>query len=358
MYRNDPTTTGPNTDRAFHGARSEDSALFRVEGMGPVAPAAAAASAGSAESSGYIAVSTYAEQHKTPAAASDFEQKAALGELSAASAMIRPVVADPAPRPAARGLLQGAIAAVSVAVLTGLFGVAYHGMPTPQPTHEVKVAAPVLMELESDNGEGVDASADDEEELISDVEEDEDEDRILDDEETAELAPAPRKRAKSSKSSKRSKAKAKAKAKAEPAPKAEPEAKKAKKKAEELPREMSVECLLNPKSCMDDSPKKSSKPDAPSGPDLPSKLSLSQLKAGTATARNNARNQCADLADSGDKVQVKLSIAGATGKVISTKVLGSAAGSALGKCVAGKLAASRFDRTLAPQQGTQVTVRF
>ncbi len=347
MYRNDPTTTGPDTDRAFYGARSEDSALFRVDGMGSPAPAAA----GNAESSGYIAVSAYTER----AEAAGLEAEAGLGELSAASAMIRPVVADAAPRPAARGLLQGAIAAVSVAVLTGLFGVAYHGMPTPQTTHEVKMAAPVLMEMES----GDDAAADEEEELISDADEDEDEDMILDDEETAELtAEAPRKRSKSSKARKRSRAKAKAKPKAKPAPKAEPKPAPKAKKAEELPREMSVECLLNPKSCMDDTPKKSAKPDAPSTPELPSKLSLSQLKAGTAKARNNARNQCADLASSGDKVQVKLSIAGATGKVINTTVLGSAAGSALGKCVASKLAASRFDRTLSPQQGTQVTVRF
>ncbi|MCA9716721.1 MAG: hypothetical protein KC468_18760, partial [Myxococcales bacterium] len=188
MNRNDQTT-GTSTAPVFFGARSEDSALFRVD-AGAMAPAAAGALRGASESSGYIAVGDYtAERDRDAASASQFEANAGLGELSAASAMIRPVLRDDAPTShVSRGLLQGAIAAVSVAIVTGLFGIAYHGMPAPQQPRSVPVAAPMLMELESeptpqtddDEAEAADEPAD---ELATD----DDDDRILDDEETAAL---------------------------------------------------------------------------------------------------------------------------------------------------------------------------
>jgi hypothetical protein len=60
----------------------------------------------------------------------------------------------------------------------------------------------------------------------------------------------------------------------------------------------------------------------------------------------------------GETVEVKVSIAGGTGKVTAANALGEHAGSALGTCVAGALGQATFERFAKSQIGLKYTVRL
>lgn len=121
---------------------------------------------------------------------------------------------------------------------------------------------------------------------------------------------------------------------------------------------MSVDCLLEPARCRREVAAPAPAPVVPKGPELPAKLDAASSKASLAPTRARAKNECAGLAAGGEKVEVKLSVAGESGSVVASEVLGEWAGSGLGECVARELAATRFERFAAPQQGMSVTVRF
>ncbi|MEZ4447997.1 MAG: hypothetical protein R3B09_00875 [Nannocystaceae bacterium] len=149
--------------------------------------------------------------------------------------------------------------------------------------------------------------------------------------------------------------------KAAPAAKAEPvkaEPVKAEPAAKAGPDPMSVECLLDPGACKQPKAAPAPAPKPSAGPSLPEKLDAAALKVGVSSARDAARSQCARLADGADKVEVKLSIEGSSGSVLSARAQGEAAGSAAATCVEDALKGARFDRFKAPQQGLLVTVRF
>ena len=119
-----------------------------------------------------------------------------------------------------------------------------------------------------------------------------------------------------------------------------------------------LECVLDPAKC-----NTSGKPKAPStgssSPALAPKLTTTQLKKALAKTKVAAR-RCGPEhgADAGARVQVKLSIVGATGQVGSAVALGDHATSSLGRCVATALGRTSFPRFTAPRMGTIYTVRM
>ncbi|MEM9456325.1 MAG: hypothetical protein AAGF11_19240 [Myxococcota bacterium] len=122
-----------------------------------------------------------------------------------------------------------------------------------------------------------------------------------------------------------------------------------------------VECVLDPARCTPSgTPKRTSPPGDRSAPEpLPSKLSTHQLKAALATTKADAR-RCGPEhgTNPGAKVQVKLSIEGKTGTVISSAALGEYAGTSLGRCVAAALRHTKFPRFSATRMGTLYSVRL
>jgi hypothetical protein len=124
--------------------------------------------------------------------------------------------------------------------------------------------------------------------------------------------------------------------------------------------ETSVECVLDPASCgLGGAKAEPVSPPVAAPESLPSKLGTTALRAVLGPAKSAAQ-ACGPRhgAESGTQVQVKLSIAGATGRVQSAAALGDHAGTALGKCVADALATPVFPRFSASQQGVVWPIRL
>lgn len=317
-----------NTPRPLHAARHEDSALFSVSEV--LRATEAATARGRSDSSGFIDVR---DLHAT---GSDL-----------AGLQATPV--RPAPRPRRPRGLHGVIATLALALVGSL---------------TAEIAAPIAAQAR-DRDEAAEAAmygaweySDEFDGDILVIPEDDDEvepepapaPEAIDDEEAP--APAPVKATSKAPKKSRTPAKTKAPAKA-PAP-AVAEA----PVVDAGPDPMSVECLLSPAAC-----KRSPAPARPVAKaepttQLPAKLDAAALKAGASKARDAARSECARLAGGVDKVEVRMSILGRSGEVVSAKAQGAAAGTAAGRCVEEALTEARFDRFTAPQQGLVVTVRF
>jgi hypothetical protein len=120
-----------------------------------------------------------------------------------------------------------------------------------------------------------------------------------------------------------------------------------------------ADCILDPTRCGDTGgarpaptgPKPTPAPASPAE-DLPDKLSTHALRQGLAAAKPAAK-QCGPRlgAAPGTKIAIKLSIAGATGRVVSATPQGAEAGTALGRCVANALSEAEFPRFSAQRQG-------
>lgn len=156
-----------------------------------------------------------------------------------------------------------------------------------------------------------------------------------------------------------------------PAPSASPapspsvvEAKKEEPKKEEPKKEddLKVECILDPNApgC-----KKgggggggggTTKP--PVDSNLPEKLELGDIKAGTDGPKASAKSSCASKAKGGEKVQIKLSINGPAGTVSSASIIDAAGNDALANCVLAELKKATFKKTAKEAQGTQISVSF
>lgn len=121
-----------------------------------------------------------------------------------------------------------------------------------------------------------------------------------------------------------------------------------------------VDCILGKASCGDKPAEKVATPDKPvqAQSDLPEKLEQADISAGTSAARASAASACARLAKGGEKVQVKLSIAGPTGSVVGVSALEDAGNPQLAACVAGELKQASFKKVQKQQMGTVVTVKF
>lgn len=114
--------------------------------------------------------------------------------------------------------------------------------------------------------------------------------------------------------------------------------------------DISVDCLLDPSTCR----KMTRGGSRPPGGSKPSKLSVDELKAGLASAKASAESRCKSKSKGGEKVVVKISVEGSSGKVLSA----TADGTPLGDCVVVELKKARFKTFSEPQQGVQVSVRF
>ena len=124
--------------------------------------------------------------------------------------------------------------------------------------------------------------------------------------------------------------------------------------------DISVECLLDPSKC-----KKGgggggggggSKP--PPDSNLPEKLDVSDISAGTSATKAAAKSNCAGKAKGGEKVKIKLSISGPSGTVLSSTPEDDGGNAALASCVAAELKKSTFKKVQKEQIGTVVTVSF
>lgn len=328
--------TRNTADEVLYGARHEDSALFSVAEVERAT--AANEHANSGESSGYIDVAALAAPQPR--------------DEGPAASLLRMAIAPQRATTPKRGGLYGVIAGLSLALLSSITALAASPRDEPAPSDEV--TTDLAFELDDPASDVLDAPFDDERMIVLAV----DDEYEADEPPAAAPAPEPEpvkatKKSSRSTSQKRSASASKPAAKPAAAPASEPASKPAE------PDLMSVDCLLNPGKCKtkESAPAPAPKPSAPAE-ELPEKLDTSALKAGIAAAKDAAEARCEDLADGGDKVEVKLSIRGSTGKVSSAEVRGAAAGTALGTCVARELKTASFDRFEAAQQGLIVTVRF
>lgn len=109
-----------------------------------------------------------------------------------------------------------------------------------------------------------------------------------------------------------------------------------------------VECVLDPRAC-----------GTGSASGLRATPSASQVRTAIAKVKPEAK-RCGDdhgLA-AGDKVRVKLSVEGTSGRVTSAKALGDHAGTAAGRCVARALAKATMPRFSKPTAGILYSVRM
>lgn len=114
---------------------------------------------------------------------------------------------------------------------------------------------------------------------------------------------------------------------------------------------LDVDCILDPKlaKCKgggSSKPSSTPKPTpAPTDPNLPETLGATEIKAGVAPVKDQAKS-CGSKhgAAAGESVKVKLSIAGATGAVTSAAAEPPHAGTPLGNCVAAALKKATFKK--------------
>lgn len=124
----------------------------------------------------------------------------------------------------------------------------------------------------------------------------------------------------------------------------------------------SLECQLGIGECIGAAkprkPTREGKPDK-ADPSRPAKLTQAQVRTGISGPKKSAK-QCGRPhgAAPGERVEVKLSISGATGKVTSATPRGTHAKSALGRCVAQALSKSTFPKFGDPAMGVSFGVRM
>jgi len=328
--------TRTNATESLYGARSHDSALFSVSSI---------------------------DEARSPTGAPTSENSCTIDvrTIAASSALrntpsLMPMATTPAMKTRSRkGGLYVMTAALGLGLISSLTAIA-------SPPRAAPAVSTAGFELEDSASAIFDQPFDDGVVILAVEDEDEDEDDELpapEVEPEPEPEPKAKRQRKTSRKSKSSKARApKAKAKASTTQTPKEPAKAPAEVTSNAPDPMSADCLLNPAKCK--APKANPVEDAPARPSVssPEKLSISALKAGISRTKDQAEQVCEDLASSGDKVQVRLSIRGTTGAVASAIPQGAAASTKLGACVARELAKSTFDRFTAPQQGLIATVRF
>lgn len=275
-----------------------------------------------------------------------------------------PMLADvePTSRPAAeRGLLWAMMAAAAIAVAT-MFAVAIGREPATVIVRAPAEAAPAMAASDrvvEPGPEAVEAPA-----AIAEPEDDDaaaptslEPDLVIEPEPEPQPEPEPSSRSTSRSGSTRTSSR----------PKADP-ARGSKDPAPSTPEptksgsgDTPVECILDPASCglggsgsTSRAPKVTEPAEA-----LPGKLGTTALRTVLGQAKASAR-ACGPRhgAATGTQVQVKLSINGASGRVVSATPMGAHAGTALGRCVADALSEPVFPRFSAAQQGVVWPIRL
>jgi hypothetical protein len=125
---------------------------------------------------------------------------------------------------------------------------------------------------------------------------------------------------------------------------------------------ISVQCVLEPEKCgkgktkPDPGPVESNDEPSSSKP-LPAAPSSSQIRDAMAVVKPQAK-ACGPRhgGTAGEKVRVKLSVTGSTGKITSAQALEDHAGTALGKCVADALSKAELPKFGKPQAGVMYAI--
>ncbi|WP_177326000.1 hypothetical protein [Nannocystis exedens] len=127
------------------------------------------------------------------------------------------------------------------------------------------------------------------------------------------------------------------------------------------PASDSVECLLSPDKCKT-KPAAPPKVEPPSssvpGDSLPEKLEPVDIADGTRAAKAAALDRCRVHARGGEKVTIKLSIAGPDGTVLTSAPQDDAGNPALANCAAGELMRATFKKVSKAQIGAVATLKF
>ncbi len=127
--------------------------------------------------------------------------------------------------------------------------------------------------------------------------------------------------------------------------------------------DLDVDCILDPSKCKTGGSSKKKKASSGGGgstdPNAPTQLSTSDVRSGIAPVKGSAK-ACGSKhgAAPGTKVQVKLSIEGATGRVKSAKAIAPHAGTPLGNCVAAALKKAKFRTFKKSVMGVIVPIRM
>jgi len=120
-----------------------------------------------------------------------------------------------------------------------------------------------------------------------------------------------------------------------------------------------AECVIDPASCGLGTGRDNRPPPPKPAVDLPEKLGESALRKGMAKVKSKAKACRSRYGGSaGEKVQVKLTISGGTGRITKAAPIGPHAGTPLGGCVAAALKRAEFPRFGASVQGVRYGVRL
>ncbi len=123
---------------------------------------------------------------------------------------------------------------------------------------------------------------------------------------------------------------------------------------------VSVECVIDPTKCSKSGRPGKAKTDEPkSTKDLPLTPNSSQVRSAMAKVKPDAKAcRTRHGGSAGEKVRVKLSVVGTTGRVVSANAIEDHAGTALGRCVAKALSGATLPRFSKARTGIVYSVRM
>lgn len=122
----------------------------------------------------------------------------------------------------------------------------------------------------------------------------------------------------------------------------------------------SVDCLLGRKQCGGKSPE----PEvpvvavAPAGSELPAMLEQSDISALTSAGRAAAADACGAMTRGGERVKLRVSIAGPSGSITGTTVVDDAGNPQLATCAAQEVGRLAVKKVQKPQIGAMLTLKF
>lgn len=122
----------------------------------------------------------------------------------------------------------------------------------------------------------------------------------------------------------------------------------------------SVDCLLGRKQC--GGPRR--EPEAPEvavapvGSELPAMLEQSDISALTSAGRAAALEACGGMSRGGERVKLRLSIAGPSGSITGTTVVDDAGNAQLAACAAQEVGRLPVKKVQKPQIGAMLTLKF
>jgi hypothetical protein len=122
----------------------------------------------------------------------------------------------------------------------------------------------------------------------------------------------------------------------------------------------SVDCLLGRKQC--GGPRR--EPEAPEvavapvGSELPAMLEQADISALTSAGRAAALEACGGMSRGGERVKLRLSIAGPSGSITGTTVVDDAGNAQLAACAAQEVGRLPVKKVQKPQIGAMLTLKF